>query len=209
MFTAEVVWGLAVAADRINGGYIKEDVYVMENQCQKRIKEANKAMVRNCLRTGDFTVATPEDLERGQEVRNYFKGLLFKQLSGVITDFERQALKIAQKEEFTGRDMLDFAIVSSLPAAMIRDQQRKDHNREVLDSTQLVGAVGDTVIGDITVVKSFYSKEYNKYKITARMGESFVDFWFGSDLKETVRIKGKIKNQRDNNTTQLNYVKKI
>jgi hypothetical protein len=209
MFTAELVWGLAVAADRINDGYIKEDVFVMENECRKRIKEANKAMVRNCLRTGDFTVATPEDLERGQEVRNYFKGLLFKQLSGVITDFERQALKIAQKEEFTGRDMLDFAIVSSLPAAMIRDQQRKDHNREVLDSTQLVGAVGDTVIGDITVVKSFYSKEYNKFKITARMGESFVDFWFGSDLKETVRIKGKIKNQRDNNTTQLNYVKKI
>lgn len=209
MFTADQIWGLAAAADRINDGYIKEDVYVYENECKKMIKEANKGMVRRWLREGAFTEATAADTERGQEVRNYFKGLLFKQMTGDITDFERQALKIAQKEEFSGRDLLDFAIVSCLPAAMIRDQQRKDHKREVMYSTQLPGSVGDTIVGDISVVKSYYSKEYNKYKITARIGESFVDFWFSSDLKDNVRIKGKIKAQRGDNTTQLNYVKKI
>jgi hypothetical protein len=39
------------------------------------------------------------------------------------------------------------------------------------------------------------------------MGESFVDFWFGKELEGTIRIKGKVKTQRGNKTTQLNYVK--
>jgi len=34
-----------------------------------------------------------------------------------------------------------------------------------------------------------------------------VDFWFGKDLKGIVGIKGKVKAQRGNNTTQLNFVK--
>jgi hypothetical protein len=34
-----------------------------------------------------------------------------------------------------------------------------------------------------------------------------VDFWFGKELEGELRIKGKIKTQRGNKTTQLNYVK--
>jgi hypothetical protein len=41
------------------------------------------------------------------------------------------------------------------------------------------------------------------------MGDSFVDFWFSSALEGSVRIKGKIKAQRGDNTTQLHYVKKV
>ena len=48
---------------------------------------------------------------------------------------------------------------------------------------------------------------YNKFKIKARMGEAFVDFWFGKELAGDVRIKGKIKRIRGDKTTQLNYVK--
>jgi hypothetical protein len=42
------------------------------------------------------------------------------------------------------------------------------------------------------------------------MGESVVDFWIKDALTkdETYRIKGKIKGQRDNGITQLNFVKK-
>ena len=57
------------------------------------------------------------------------------------------------------------------------------------------------------MIKSYYSKDYNKYRITAKLGDSYVDFWFANDLKGTVGIKGKVKAQRGNNTTQLNFVK--
>ena len=41
------------------------------------------------------------------------------------------------------------------------------------------------------------------------MGESFVDFWFGRELLAgaNLAIKAKIKRQRPDKSTQLNYVK--
>ena len=211
MFTADQVWGLAVAADRINGGYFKEDVYVMENQCQKRTKEANKMMVKNWLRTGAFSEATAEDVAKGQEIRNYFNGFLLKQISGKINDFEAQALRIAQMDEFTSKNLLEFAIVSCLPSVMLRDQSRNELAREVRNSTQLQGNVGDKIQGEIEIVKSYYSQEYNKFRITAKLVDSFVDFWYNTsmDTGSRVSIKAKIKSVRGDNTTQLNFVKRI
>jgi hypothetical protein len=210
MFTADQVWGLAVAADRINGGYFKEDVYVLENECQKRVTQANKLMVKQWLREGAFTEATAEDIEKGRVVRNYFNGFLLKQISGKINDFEQQALRIAQMDEFTGRNMLEFAIVSCLPGVMLRDQIRNELAREVRGSTQLQGAVGDKIQGEIEVVKCYYSKDYDKYRVTAKLVDSFVDFWYNSNLEagQKLTIKAKIKSVRGDNTTQLNFVKR-
>ena len=211
MFTADQVWGLAVAADRINGGYFKEDVYVMENQCHKRVTQANKLMLKEWLRNGATTEATEADVERGREVRHFFNGFLLKELSGKINDFERQALKIAQMEEFTSKNLLEFAIVSCLPAAMLREQSRKELDSDIRSSTQLTGNVGDRIEGDIEVVKCYFSQEYSKFRITAKLVDSFVDFWYNTSMKtgDVVKIKAKIKSIRSNNTTQLNYVKKI
>ena len=211
MFTADQVWGLAVAADRINGGYFKEDVYVMENECRKRVTQANKLMLKEWLRDGMFTEATEADVERGREVRHFFNGFLLKELSGKINDFERQALKIAQMEEFTSKNLLEFAIVSCLPAAMLREQSRKELDSDIRSSTQLTGNVGDRIEGDIEIVKCYFSQEYSKFRITAKLVDSFVDFWYNTSMKtgDVVKIKAKIKSIRSNNTTQLNYVKKI
>ena len=210
MFTADQVWGLAVAADRINGGYFKEDVYVLENECQKRVTQANKLMVKQWLREGAFTEATQADVEKGREVRNYFNGFLLKQISGKINDFEQQALRIAQMDEFTGKNMLEFAIVSCLPGVMLRDQIRNELAREVRASTQLQGAVGDKIQGEIEVVKCYYSKDYDKFRVTAKLVDSFVDFWYNSNLEagQKLTIKAKIKSVRSDNTTQLNFVKR-
>ena len=211
MFTADQVWGLAVAADRINGGYFKEDVYVMENECHKRVTQANKLMLKEWLRNGATTEATEADVERGREVRHFFNGFLLKELSGKINDFERQALKIAQMEEFTSKNLLEFAIVSCLPAAMLREQSRKELDSDIRSSTQLTGNVGDRIEGDIEIVKCYFSQEYSKFRITAKLVDSFVDFWYNTSMKtgDVVKIKAKIKSIRSNNTTQLNYVKKI
>lgn len=210
MFTADQVWGLAVAADRVNGGYFKEDVYVMENECQKRITQANKMMVKQWLREGAFTEATEADIEQGREIRNYFNGFLLKQISGKINEFEQQALRIAQMDEFTPKNMLEFAIVSCLPSVMIRDQSKNELAREVRNSTQLQGNPGDKIQGEIEVVKCYYSQEYNKYRITAKLVDSFVDFWYNTnmDAGDRVSIKAKIKSVRGDNTTQLNFVKR-
>ena len=205
MFTADQVWALAVIADRINGGYLKEPVYSRNLDVVE--KEPNKTLVKRWLREGSFAQITDSDIEQGRVVRHYFNGFILKELSGRINDFERTALRIAQKEQFTTRDLLDFAVVSCLPSTMIRDQQRKEITRDIMGSTQLDGAVGDRIQGELEVVGSRYSKEYNKYRITGRMGESYVDFWFTKDLTGFVGIKGRIKALRGDKTTQLNFVK--
>ena len=211
MFTADQVWGLAVAADRINGGYFKESEWGTSDSGEsKLIKQANKLMVKDWLRANNFTAASSVDVEQGREIRNYFNGFLLKQISGKINDFERQALRIAQMDEFTGRNMLEFAIVSCLPSVMLRDQSRNELAREVRSSTQLQGAVGDKIQGEIEIVKSYYSKDYDKFRVTAKLVDSFVDFWYNSNLEagQKLTIKAKIKSVRGDNTTQLNFVKR-
>ena len=211
MFTADQVWGLAVAADRINEGYFKEPVWGQSDSGESKVtKDANKLLVKQWLRTNNFTMATEADIEKGREVRNYFNGFLLKQISGKINEFEQQALRIAQMDEFTGKHMLEFAIVSCLPSVMIRDQSRNELAREVRASTQLQGAVGDKIQGEIEVVKCYYSKDYDKYRVTAKLVDSFVDFWYNSNLEagDRISIKAKIKSVRGDNTTQLNFVKR-
>jgi len=207
MFTADQVWGLAVAADRINGGYIKEDEWLPNATPPCRGREANKKMVKQWLREGAFSEATEADIAAGREYRRFFNGFTLKALMGKISDFERQALKIAQMDEFKTNNLLEFAIVSCLPAAARREQAQLELKRELFASEQLPGAVGDTIVGEITVIKSNWSQYYGKFKVAARLGESFVDFWHKEDFKGTVRVRAKIKQHREDKTTQLNYVK--
>jgi len=206
-FTADQVWACAAAADRINGGYVKMDEWNYNSPAAFLVKRANKALVKEWLRTNDFLEVTEADYAAGREARDHFKGYTLMLIAGRLNEFQQTALRIAQKDSFTGRDMYDFAVISCLPDVARRDQQRTELKREIYASEQLQGAIGDQIQGDITVVKSRYSQEYNKFKIDARMGESFVDFWFSKELKGELKIKGKIKNVRGNKTTALNYVK--
>lgn len=208
-FTADQVWGLAVAADRINGGYLKEDHYDFNVDQKNPVKRANKIMIKTWLREGTLMIATEADVAAGREVREHFKTYTFKAIAGQLNDFQKTAMKIAAKEEFTGRDMYDFAVIGCLPDVARRDRANTELKREIYESQPLEGAVGDAVMGDIEVIRTRFSKEYAKYKIDARMGESIIDFWFTRDLTGTHRIKGKIKQHRGTKTTQLNFVKII
>jgi len=207
-FTADQVWALAVAADRINGGYSKEDQWEEQNGQAVKTKEANKLMVKRWLREGS-NPATEKDVEEGRRVRTYFNTFIMRELAGKLNDCERQALKLAQKQEFTGRDLYDFAVISCLPSVARRDLQRQEIKREIYNSDQLQGNVGETVVGDFTVINCWFNQNYMKYRVQGRMGEAFVDFWFSKELAGELKIKGKIKAIRGDKTTQLNYVKII
>jgi len=208
-FTADQVWGCAAAAQRINEGYFKEPLWsqVADLTEPKLLKQTNKALVKGWLRDEDYSQITAADIAAGQTARNHFKSYTFLAIAGRLNEFQTTAMQLAAKEEFTGRDIYDFAVISCLPSVAVRDVANSELKREIYTSEQLQGAVGDSIVGDITVISARFNPDYNKHKITARMGESFVDFWFGKELEGTIRIKGKVKTQRGNKTTQLNYVK--
>jgi hypothetical protein len=204
-YTADQVWAIAVRVDRENGGYVKLPVYSETLDVIKT--EPNKVMVKDLIRNN--YQPTESEIEEGRAVRSHFNSYTFLALAGKLNDFQHQALGIAQLDEFHHRQMLEFAIISCLPDVARRDRQHNELKREIYASEQLQGAIGDQIVGDITVMRTRYSNEYGKFKINARMGESFVDFWFAKELKGELRIKGKIKAQRGDNTTALNYVKII
>lgn len=211
-FTADQVWGAAAAAHRINGGYFKEDQWRVTGQDTSELdKTANKSLVKKWLREGNFAAVTEEDYAAGRRYRDHFKSYTLLAIRGTLNDFQQQAFKISTIDTFTGRMMLEFAIISCLPSVAERDQDRSDLKKEIYSSTQLAGNEGDTIVGDMTVIACKWTKAYDKFKVNGRMGESFVDFWTTWDLTgkvgQEVRIKAKIKVQRNDKTTQLNYVK--
>ena len=206
-FTAEQVWACAAAAQRVNGGYFKEDVWNHNSPAAFLEKRANKSLVKDWLRTNNFVEVTEADYAAGGTARNHFKSYTLLAIAGRLNEFQTTAMQLAAKEEFTGRDMYDFAVISCLPSVSLRDAANAELKREIYTSEQLHGSEGDRIQGEVTVINTRFNPDYNKHKIRGRMGESFVDFWFGSALEGTVNIKAKIKSQRGDKTTQLNYVK--
>jgi len=206
-FTADQVWGLAVRADTQNGGYIKEDEWNLNSESAFISKRANKALVKQWLREGEVPIE--EEVNKGREYRRFFNTYTMKALMGGLNSFESQALRISQIEEFTDKQLLEFAIISCLPSVSRREQARVDFKREVFTSEQLPGNPGDAIRAEIEVLSAKHSQNYGKYKVTARLGESFVDFWAATELKGTVKIRAKIKQHREDKTTQLNYVKVV
>ena len=204
-FTADQVWACAAAAQRINGGYFKEPVYAKTLDVVE--KEANKALVKEWLRSGNFSQITAADTAEGIRARNHFKSYTLLAIAGRLNEFQETAMKLAAKEEFTGRDMYDFAVISCLPSVSLRDAANAELKREIYTSEQLQGSEGDRIQGEVTVINTRFNPDYNRFKVRGRMGESFVDFWFGSALEGTVKIRAKIKSQRGDKTTALNYVK--
>lgn len=204
MYTADQVWGLAVRADSLNGEYLKEDRWAYEPTTH-RTHTANKTLVKQWLREGE--VPTEQEVTTGQQYRRSFNAYTLRAMMGKLNDFERQALRIAQMDQFESNHMLEFAIVSCLPSISRRDQARTELKREVFTSTQIAGQPGDRVAGMARIVSCNWSQNYGRYRITAQIEESFVDFWSSEKIEGTVAIRAKIKNQRVDNTTQLNYVK--
>ncbi len=203
--TADQVWAIAVRVDRVNGGYVKLPVYHETLDVVKT--EPNKVIVKDLIRNG--YQPTEEEIEAGRAVRSHFNSYTFLALAGKLNDFQHQALGIAQLDEFHHRQMLEFAIVSCLPDVARRDRARKEFMAELYASEQIKGTEGDKISGYLTVEKCQFNHNYAKFRVQGRMGESFVDFWFGRELLvgANLPIKAKIKRLRDDKSTQLNFVR--
>lgn len=211
-FAAETVWACAAAAHRINDGYIKDDEWMMNATPPYINKTANKSLVKNWLRTTNYSYLTEEDYANGRDYRDHFKGYTFLAIQGQLNEFQSQAFKIATMEEFTSRSMLEFAIISCLPSVAERDKDRNALKKEVYGSTQLDSPEGSTIITELRVISCKFSSTYDKWRIHGCINnESYVDFWSNEEFVPGIdqKIKAKVKNHRGDKTTQLNYVKKV
>jgi hypothetical protein len=212
-YTVNDVWAAACAADRVNGGYFKEDKYeYVDNQPPKLVKRRNRDIMMQFLSNpGQLLV---EDVERGEQCRNFLTSdLTFRALQNKTTSFDdavRKALAINERFD-TRQDRYELAIVACLPASVNRSQSRQTVDQRVrFASGGLIGNLGNKItLKDVEVLSANYSQQYNIYWIRGVTDQDQVVLFSNKesfDVGSHLTVQGKVKAHRDN-LTQLNYVK--
>lgn len=211
-YSVSDVWAAACAAQRINGGYHKADVYD-----PNRPLSAGPTVRRNRDVMMEF-LANPhqllvEDVEAGERVRRYLQNdLTFRAVKGRLTEFDSAVSRcVAVQEHFdTNQHKYELAVVASLPASAARGEQRQNTDQRMkFAAGGLIGQPGDKISTNVEVVSCNYSKEYNIFWVR---GITDQDQPVMFSLKEKfdagtwLTVQGKVKAHRDN-LTQLNYVK--
>ncbi len=206
------VWGAAVAAQRMNGSYVKESVMVYDESTQSNtvVKRRNRDIMADIL--ANPAVLTVEDIAQGQECRKFLQNdITFRALKGKLTDFDSSTSKvIAVEDEFdTVKHKLELAVVACLPASHARALERQATQERVRQTSgAVIGQPGDKVQLAIEVVKSNYSQQWNTWYATAITTDNCAVFFahrqeLAKGAKHTIR--GTVKAHRDG-STQLNRV---
>lgn len=201
-YSADQVFGAAVAAQEANGDYVK---YAKQDpETGAVLVKPNKELMREFLETQ----LTPEQIARGREVREHYHRLLFQQLAGELKDFLASALRVSSRAEFGNTDWLDLAIVAALPSCCYRDQKREaaqTQREQIAENSQPVGQPGDRVSGDFTVVQCSWSRKWNLWTVNAQHNGNLFFMFLKQEVQPgtVIHVTGTVKHHRDGNVTQL------
>ena len=210
-WTAETVWAAAAYAHRVNGGdYLKvtewnSDPMIDNTSTVKR--NTNRHHMQAAL--NDTSLITDSDRDLGSRARDYIsKQILVKALKGRLSEFEETLQRTLAQDDFdewTSR--MELAVVAS----QIRSYEQAVQLEEAMSgiTNDPVGAIGDKVDTDITVVKSVYSQNFGVYFITGVTPDRRAVFFSYRERLANghqCHVKGTVKAHREN-STQLNRVR--
>ena len=207
------VWAAAVAAQRINGSYVKETMYKVDPEMSSNTvidKRRNRDIMVDIL--ANPAQLTVEDIAQGQECRKFLQNdITFRALKGRLTDFDSSTSKvIAVEDEFdTVKHKLELAVVACLPQSHARSLEREAVQERVRQTSgALIGTPGVKVQLAVEIVKSNYSQQWNTWYATGvTQDNSAVFFAYRQELAKGAKytIVGTVKAHRDG-STQLNRV---
>lgn len=211
-YSVENVWGAAVAAQRVNGEYVKEDQYLHDLITSERIltKKRNRDIMMDFLCVPG--TITDEDRTAGNECRKFLQNdLTFRALKGQLNDFDQSVSRVVAVDEFDSlQNRLELAVVACLPQSHQRSLARQEIDSRVRQTTgEYVGAVNDKISLDVEVVSANYSKNYGIFWVTAITKNNQAVFFSNKEKFDTgtwVTIRGTVKAHCDGKT-QLNRVK--
>ena len=211
-YSVDDVWGAAVAAQRTNGEYLKEDkTNITEDGSYETLQKRNRDIMMDFLAVPG--TITDEDRVTGRECRRFLQNdLTFRALKGQLSAFDASVSKVvAVEDEFdTVQHRLELAVVACLPQSHQRALVRQLIQDRVRNASGgYVGNVSDKVALDAEVVSANWSNTYNIFWVTAITQDNRALFFsYKSQLNSGIQIKlvGTVKAHRDNKT-QLNRVK--
>ena len=212
-FSVSDVWAAACAAQRVNGEYVKEAQRVWDEALQTSniIKRRNRDIMLDFLNNPDQLLV--EDVERGEEVRNFLQNdLTFRAIKGRLTEFDSAVSKVlAVKEHFdTHRNKYELAVVAALPASAIRTQMHQTQTERIRFARGgLIGKAGDKIHVQVEVLSAVFSKNYGVYWIKGITDQDQPVFFSSKeafDAGTVLTVRGTVKAHRDD-VTQLTRVK--
>ena len=211
-YSVDDVWGAAVAAQRVNGEYVKEDkININEDGSHETLKKRNRDIMMDFLAVPG--TITAEDRSTGRECRRFLQNdLTFRALKGQLSAFDASVKHtVAVEDEFDSvQHRLELAVVACLPQSHQRTLVRQSIQDRVRNASGgYVGNVSDKVALDAEVVSANWSNTYNIFWVTAITQDNRALFFsYKSQLNSGAQVKlvGTVKAHRDNKT-QLNRVK--
>lgn len=206
-YSAADIWGAAVYATNVNGGYIKMPQYAFdENDVHIVVKIPNRDVAKQALADG---VVTEQDRRVGKEAQQFLSSrLAMKALSGRLSDFESVlAGTIALEEFIVPQDKSKIGVVNSQIASYQRQVQEESLTQHSVWG--YVGEVGMRVDTQVTVASCYYIQQYEKFRYVAITKEGHrISFYNSKEYTPgtTVEIRGTVKKHAEN-VTILNRVK--
>ena len=211
---------VACAAQRINGGYVKDTRRFSEPD--NKTQFANKEIVKFAYH-GDPSylpmdyvrpIPTEEDYVQVAEIQKWMKRYVMLGL-GEVDDFKRDMINAVSADVVPVNNL---GRVAFIPEFVKRDRHESNLKKEIRveyrDSKHL-GAEKDSVEAVIAILDKRYSSQWESYNYTCVTTDgNLVSFMnkFAYDVGAMLRCKAKVKAQTKNklfsaNETRLNYVK--
>ena len=212
---------VAVAAQRINGGYVKDTRRFSEEQ--NKTQFSNKEIVKFAFYTDtnidhlpkDYVRPTPtaEDYAEVAEIHKWIKRYVLLGL-GELDEFKRDMIDSVSEDTVEYNNLGRIAFI---PEFVKRDKHETGLTKEIrieYRNSQYLGKEKDVVEGVIKILDKRYSSQWESYNYTAVMDGNLVSFMnkFEHNIGDMKRVKAKVKAQTQNklfsaNETRLNYVK--
>ena len=207
---------MAVAAFRINEGYVKDTRRFSEdNPTIFSNKEIVKFAFNSDYRPTDFILPTPtaDDYAEVAQIHKWLKRYVFLGL-GQLDDFKRDMIESVSQDTVSVNNL---GRVAFIPEFVKRDQHETGLTKEIrieYRDSQYLGKEKDVVEGVAKILDKRYSTHWESYNYTAVIDGNLISFMnkFEHNVGDMKRIKAKVKSQTKNklfgaNETRLNYVK--
>tara|TARA_B110000858_G_scaffold186194_1_gene229104 strand:- start:1439 stop:2158 length:720 start_codon:yes stop_codon:yes gene_type:complete len=217
MVSTQEALAMAVAAQRINGSYIKytRRFSEPENKTQFANKEIVKFSFVNNNLPADFVRPTPtsEDYAEVAEIQKWMKRYVMLGL-GNLDEFKCDMIESVSQDTIGFNNLGRIAFI---PEFVKRDQHETGLTKEIrieYRDSEYLGKEKDVVEGVAKILDKRYSTQWESYNYTAVIDGNLISFMnkFEHNVGDMKRIKAKVKAHTKNklfsaNETRLNYVK--
>ena len=212
---------MAVAAQRINGAYIKDTRRFSEPD--NKTQFSNKEIVKFAFYTEtninhlpkDFVRPTPtaDDYAEVAEIQKWMRRYVMLGLAD-LDGFKQDMINCVSQDTVIYNNLGRIAFI---PEFVKRDKHETGLTKEIrveYRDSQYLGEEKDIVEGVAKILDKRYSTQWESYNYTAVIDGNLISFMnkFEHNVGDMKRIKAKVKAQTKNkmfsaNETRLNYVK--